>query len=212
LKTEDSIVKINPAAPEPDVIERAAEVIAGGGIVSFPTTCLYGLGADAFNPEAVRRIFDIKQRPRTRPILVLIKNRASLDPLVTSVPACAHPIMEKFWPGKVTLIFNARQGVPADLTAGTGKIGVRIPAHKVARALSKAMGNPITGTSANFSGEKGYSQLSEFNIKIIKKLSLALDAGTLGGGTGSTIVDVTADPPAVLREGMVSAEDIYAVL
>lgn len=212
MKTEASIVKINPAAPEPFIIERAAEAIAGGGIVSFPTTCLYGLGADAFNPAAVRRIFNIKQRPRTRPILVLIEARASLEQLVTSVPACGYPIMEKFWPGKVTLIFNARKRVPADLTAGTGKIGVRIPAHKVARALSGAIENPITGTSANFSGEKGYSQLSDFNIKIIKKLSLALDAGPLRGGMGSTIVDVTEDPPAILREGVVAAEDIYAVL
>ena len=212
MKTEGRIVKINPDAPEPGIIGRAAEAISGGDIVLFPTTCLYGLGADAFNPGAVRRIFDIKQRPRTRPILVLIKNRASLDPLVTSIPACAYPIMEKFWPGKVTLIFNARKRVLADLTAGTGKIGVRIPAHKVALALSMAMENPITGTSANFSGEDGYSQLSDFNIKIIEKLPLALDAGPLRGGTGSTIVDVTEDPPAILREGMVSAEDIFAVL
>jgi len=212
LKTEDSVVKINPDAPEPDIIERAAGAMAGGGIVSFPTTCLYGLGADAFNPGAVRRIFDIKQRPRTRPLLVLIKDSASLDPLVTSIPACAYPIMEKFWPGRVTLIFNAGKRVPADLTAGTGKIGVRIPAHKVARALSRAMKHPVTGTSANISGEQGYSQPSDFNTKIIKKLSLTLDAGPLRGGMGSTIVDVTEDPPVIVREGVVSAEDIYAVL
>ncbi len=183
-----------------------------GDIVSFPTTCLYGLGVDALNPAAVRRIFDIKGRPRSKPILVLIKDSASLEPLVTSIPACAIPVMNKFWPGNVTLVFNARKQVPADLTAGTGKIGIRMPAHKVAQALSGAVENPITGTSANFSGEKGYSQLSDFNAKIIQSLALVLDAGPLRGGTVSTIVDVTINPPKILREGKISAEDIYDVL
>lgn len=208
----DRVRKINPLKPQPDLIMEAARVIKRGGIVSFPTRCLYGLGADAFNVDAVDRVFEIKQRPYKKALLVLINNQKVLDKLVRYVPPAASCIMENFWPGKVTIVFEAKDTLPANLTAGTGKIGVRLPGHPVAFALVNAVQGPITGTSANLSGHAGCSSIPDLDSLIADKLDLILDAGSLKGGVGSTVVDVTYDFPRILREGEVPAKDIFAVL
>ena len=212
MKPEHSILTVDPGAPQPAVIQQAADAISQGHIIAFPTTSLYGLGADALNPDAVKKIFDLKQRDPGKPVLVLVKDRAALAPLVTAIPETAVPVMENFWPGQVTLVFNASKMVPPVLTAGTGKIGIRMPLHKVAQALVQASAHPITGTSANVSGDKGYARLSDFSAQIKNRLRLVLDAGPLRGGIGSTVVDVTTDPPRILRQGDVPAEDIFCVL
>ncbi len=212
LRTYANIEKVNPDDPQPFLIKKAADIVTKGDVISFPTRCLYGLAADAFNTNAVRNIYRIKQRPYEKPILVLVKNREHVDQLVTSVPASAEIIIKKFWPGNVTLIFNARTTLPSILTSGTGKIGIRMPAHKVAMALCQAVKNPITGTSANLSGHAGCSQVSDFKHEIMQNLALVLDAGPLKGGIGSTIIDVTMDPPQVLREGKVLAKEIFKLI
>ena len=204
----DPVIKINPCDPQPLLIQKAADIISGGGVISFPTRCLYGLGADAFNIKAVERIFQIKKRPLEKPILILVKNQAQISRLVTDIPEPAERIMKKYWPGDVTLIFNAGSEVPEILTAGTGKIGIRMPSHKIAMALCNALSTPITGTSANLSGEAGYAALSDFHPEIITQLDLVIDAGGLAGGVGSTVIDVTLNPPAVLREGAVPSKNI----
>jgi len=206
------IRKIDPLRPQPDIIREAARVIQRGGVVSFPTRCLYGLGADALNVDAVDRIFQIKKRPYNKPLLVLIKNRKDLCRLVTSVPPAAACIMESFWPGRVTLVFEAKDTLSASLTAGTGKIGVRLPGHPVAFALANELGRPITGTSANLSGNTGCSNACDLDSAIVDKLDFILDAGPLQKGIGSTVVDVIVDPPKILREGEVSARDIFSAL
>lgn len=193
------------------MIQAAADIISMGGVVAFPTRCLYGLGADACNVQAVNRIFQIKKRPAGKPILVLVKNHMQMEKLTSYIPVSAERIMKNFWPGDVTLIFNARPDVPDILTAGTGKIGIRMPSHKVALALCNALDTPITGTSANLSGEAGYSSLSDFHPEIVRPLDLILDAGTLAGGVGSTVIDVTMDPPVILREGSVSSKKIIEI-
>ncbi len=206
------VIKVNPCDPQPLLIQKAAEIISGGGVISFPTRCLYGLGADAFNIQAVKRIFQIKKRSLEKPILILVKNQAQIAHLVTNIPEPAERIMKNFWPGDMTLIFNAGSDVPGILTAGTGKIGIRMPSHPVALALCNALSTPITGTSANFSGEAGYSTLSDFHPEIITQLDLVIDAGALAGGVGSTVIDVTLNPPAVLREGAVPSKKILDFL
>jgi len=203
---------INSDNPETDFINEAAKVIKKGGIVAFPTGCLYGLGADAFNAETVEKIFRIKHRPYNKPLLVLINDQNDLPALVRNIPPAALNMMKSFWPGKVTIVFEAIDTLPKNLTAGTGKIGVRLPKHKVASALVKKINSPITGTSANISGNTGYSRISDFDPCIIDKLDLILDAGQLKGGIGSTVVDVTTELPKVLREGEISAKDIFAVV
>jgi len=198
--------------PKPETIRQAAAVIRGGGVVCFPTRCLYGLGADAFNAAAVERVFDIKQRPAELPLLVLINSPAQMDGLARSIPRVAHVLMQRFWPGRLTLVLEAEASLPERLTAGTGKIGIRLAAHTVARALVEAVGNPITGTSANISGGTGCRQISELDPKIRRQVDIVLDGGPLKGGVGSTVVDVTSESPVLIREGEVSKPEIMAVI
>ena len=204
------IRKINSQRPEIETIKEAAAIIRRGGVIAFPTRCLYGLGADAFNPDAVERMIQIKQRPDNKPILVLIDTRNRLKSLVTHIPPAADAIMEAFWPGRVTLVFETRDMLAVQLTAQTGKIGVRLPGHPAASALVKHVKGPVTGTSANLSGRAGCHRAQDLERQIAGRLDLILDAGTLMGGVGSTVVDVTVDPPRVLREGQVSAIDILS--
>ncbi|MCP4693412.1 MAG: threonylcarbamoyl-AMP synthase [Desulfobacterales bacterium] len=207
-----AIRRIDPVRPDPAVIAEAARIIETGGIVSFPTTCLYGLGADAFNPGAVEKIFRVKQRPPDKPVLILVRDETVVEDLVRGVPPAARRIMKRFWPGRVTLVLEARDAIPRDLTAGTGKIGVRVPRHPAARALVNAARGPVTGTSANISGQPGLSRSPTPDSPIAAGLDLILDAGALEGGKGSTIVDVTGETPRVLREGAASAGKIFAAL
>lgn len=198
--------------PQPKLIARAVEVIRGGGVVCFPTRCLYGLGADAFNPAAVERVFEIKQRPPGLPLLVLISRPEQIEELAAKVTPAARLLMERFWPGRLTLVLDARPEVPPRLTAGTGKIGVRLAAHPVARALVEAFGRPLTGTSANLSGGGGCRRIAELDPWITGQVQLILDAGDSKGGVGSTVVDVTGESPTMIREGEVSRPEILAVL
>ena len=185
-------------------------MIRTGGIIIFPTQFLYGLGADALNAEAVNRIYEIKSRVHRKPILVLIKKRADLSRFVEHIPSTAESIMNTFWPGAVTIVFKATDALPANLTAGTRKIGVRMPRHPVALALVNAVGGPVTATSANITGDSGCSRVSDITPSIADQVDLILDAGSLKGGPGSTVVDVTVDPPKIIREGAIRAKDIFS--
>lgn len=203
---------VDPLAPDHAVILEAADIIRSGGVVVFPTRNLYGLGADAFNPDAVERVFRIKQRPSDKPVSILVKSSMDVDGLATRIPDAARNLMERFWPGRITIVLTARPAVPSALTAGTGKIGIRVPEHPVAVALTAAVGRPITGTSANFSDMPGAQRVSDLPKTFIEAVDLVLDAGELKTGIGSTVVDVTSDPPAVLREGEVRLVDLAAIL
>lgn len=208
MKISDKTIKIDPLKPEPELIQKAASVVRSGGIVIFPTRSLYGLAADAFNEEAVERIFEIKGRRSEKPILVLADSFLMLSCLVRNIPSTAQKIMDSFWPGGITIVFEANENLPANLTAGSGKIGVRRPGHPVASALVKAVGGPVTGTSANLSGNHGCGMISEIDPDIAERVDLIIDAGELKGGTGSTVIDVTEDPPVLIREGGISINEI----
>ncbi len=203
------ILKIAPDTPPIDAVDSAARIIIDGGVVVFPTRGLYGLGADAFNEKAVDRIFRIKQRSIQKPVLVLIDDVGHLERLVKKITPLARRIMSQFWPGQVTLVFDALDTVPALLTAGTGKIGVRMAGHPVAAALSRAVSGPITGTSANLAGEAGCMRIPDINPAIIRAADLVLDAGPLKGGIGSSVVDVTGKSSVMLREGAVGAGNFF---
>ena len=206
------IRKISPIAPEPGLIKEAAAIIKKGGVVVFPTRGLYGLGADALDPDAVEKIIKIKQRPADNPILVLIYSRRQLDSLVKNISPAAAAIMDAFWPGRVTLVFDACDSLSNRLTARSGKIGVRLAGHPVAAALVRQVGRPVTGTSANLSGRPGCHQVQYLDPPVAEQVDLILDAGVLEGGAGSTVVDVTIDPPKILREGQVPVDDISGAL
>lgn len=209
---QDKRVTVNAMAPESAIISRTAAILQSGGMVIFPTRCLYGLAVDAFNSVAVEKIFQIKRRLPHQPILVLIPNRTALEQLVYTIPVAADKIMERFWPGQVTIVFHARKSVPAILTAGSGKIGIRLPGHPVAAALVKSLNRPITGTSANISMQSGCTQIEKMDMAIKTAADLILDAGPLAGGRGSTVVDVTVDPPVIIREGTVQAKNIFNLI
>ncbi len=206
------IIRIDPAGPEPKTIAGAGNIIQKGGIVIFPTQCLYGIAADALNEKAVEKVFDIKKRPQNNPILVLVPDQRFLEDLAESIPETARKLMETFWPGGLTLVCQAKPTVPKRLTAGSGKLGIRIPSHPTAKALVDFLGFPITGTSANLSGKPGCDRINSLDPSILEKSDLILDAGILKGGIGSTIVDVTASPVHIIREGMISEKQIRRIL
>ena len=208
MKPNSIFETISADDPDPRVIAAAVKVLKAGGLLAFPTTGLYGLGADALNPTAVARIFTVKHRDLGKPILVLVADASQLENIADNVPASAAKMMAAFWPGSLTIILKARPGLPHVLTGGTGKIGVRVPGHPVAAALVKAFGGPVTGTSANLSGKGGCATVADLEPGLVEQLQLVLDAGVLKGGVGSTVVDVTVSPPKVLREGVVSAQAI----
>ncbi|UCE56499.1 MAG: threonylcarbamoyl-AMP synthase [Desulfobacterales bacterium] len=207
-----TIHRIYPENPQPELVLEAAAVIRKGGVVLFPTRYLYGLGADAFNAEAVGKIFALKQRPGDKPLPVLISNTSQLDQLVKDIPPVAAKIIEHFWPGKITIVFAAKDSLPDNLTARTGKIGIRLAGHSVAAALVKHVEKPITGTSANVSGSAGCSRIEDLDFRIAQQVDLILDAGPLKGGKGSTVVDVTGDALQMIREGEISTEEILALI
>lgn len=212
MRNTNNIRKIDANTPNLEVIFEAVRILKSGGIVSFPTRCLYGLGADALNHKVVDRVFRIKQRALDKPLLILVPDRHAVAGLVNEIPPDAVKIMDKYWPGQITIVLAASSSLPSNLLAGTDKIGIRLPGHPLARALVEAFGGPITGTSANISGQPGSSRVDDIDPLMIRQLDLVLDAGPLQGGTGSTIVDVTEKTPVVLREGAVSRAEIIKIL
>jgi L-threonylcarbamoyladenylate synthase len=212
LNPSSKIRFINPESPDPRILKESAEIIRMGGIVIFPTHGLYGLAGDALNPDVISRIFKIKSRPSAKPLLVLVRNQKILESLVQDIPMQARQLMKEFWPGKLTIIFSARQTLSKILTGNTGKIGIRLPGHPVPLALTTLLENPITGTSANLSGQPGVADIRNLDSTILHKVDLVLDAGPLLGGTGSTVVDVTDKKCRIIREGIISAEQVFAVL
>ncbi len=208
----DKIRKINPLFPDLNVVNKAVDIIQKGGVVIFPTASLYGLAADIFDKAAVQKIFYIKQRVLSKPLLILIKEIGQLEKLVCDVPEVAMRLITRFWPGDVTLVFKARSFLPEILTGGTKKIGIRLPSQKTALTLVKKLDNPVTGTSANISGKPGCSDIRHLSHKIICNVDLVLDGGVLKGGSGSTVVDVTTDSPKILREGSITSDMIYKTL
>lgn len=206
------IIAITPAALDSESIIRAGKIIQNNGVVIFPAKCLYGIATNALNETAVAKIFNLKQRPRSNPILVLIPDRTMLKDLVKSIPESATRLMDAFWPGNLTLVFEARDTLPKSLTAGTGKIGIRLPVHPVAKALVDWLKSPITGTSANLSGQESCNCIGRLDPAIRNAADLVLDAGTLKGGKGSSIVDITGPAVNIIREGEVRADRIRAIL
>ena len=212
MKITPKIGAIDPLHPQADLIDTAVRILESGGVIAFPTGSLYGLGADALNAGAVDRVFAIKMRAPDNPLLILVPDRKVVFDLAAEVPPAAKRLMDRFWPGQVTIVFKVLPRLPTNLTAGTGKIGIRLPGHPVARALVSAFGRPITGTSANLSGRGGCHQIDELDAMLIEQLDLVLDAGPLKEGNGSTVVDITGAEPIVIREGVVSKQAIRAAV
>jgi len=193
-------------------ISQASQMILNGGVVAFPTETFYGLGADALNEKALKKIFQVKGRYESKPLPLLIANRTWLSGLVKKISPRAESLMERFWPGPLTLVFEASPHLPNLLTANTGKVGIRISSHPIAQALVQAVGRPITGTSANRSGYPSASISAEVLRALGEQVEAIIDGGKTKGGLGSTVLDVSGSRPIIIRPGAVSREELASFL
>ena len=211
IKSTQVINVLNESGLE-EGIQKGKNIILSGGMVAFPTESFYGLAVSSVDEKAVKRLFQAKKRKSDQPILLLIPSIESLDRYVQDIPEAAHKLIERFWPGGLTIIFKVASNISPLLTAGTGKIGIRLSNHSVAAALVKSVGIPITGTSANISGQPPCSTANQVLESLGQAVNLILDGGPTEGKAGSTLLDVTKDPPEILRQGIIEKTEIEKIV
>ena len=202
----------NASCPPLDAVRRASSLIRCGHVVAARTDTLYGLLADASNEAAVRRVFRAKGRPESKPILVLVDSRAQLARLVRSFPPEFSVLARAFWPGPLTLVLPASDRASASVTASTGTVAIRQPNSPLVRAVARHAGRALTGTSANLSGRLGARSAGEVVSQLRFRVPLVLDSGRVSTSDPSTIVDLTAGRPRILRQGRVSRAAIEFAL
>lgn len=204
-------LKISADNPDVNALKEAAECIQKGGIVAFPTETVYGLGADSFNEEAVKKIYAAKGRPADNPLISHIADIAQADILAKDVPEKAKLLMETFWGGPLTLILKRRENVPSLISAGLDTVSVRMPSHTIANALIKLANTPVAAPSANLSGSPSPTTFEHCRADMDGRADMIIDGGDCKIGVESTVVDMTNDVPVVLRPGAVTADDIRSV-
>jgi L-threonylcarbamoyladenylate synthase len=197
---------------EIDVILRAAEIIKKGGLVAFPTETVYGLGANAFNPIAVARIFEVKKRPHFDPLIVHVASRSDLNKLVSEIPSNANKVVEQFWPGPLTIVLSKKEEVPEIVTSGLPTVAVRMPRHPMALSLIKEAGFPIVGPSANPFGYLSPTTAEHVRDQLGDQIDFILDGGPCEVGVESTIVSFSEGKSKLLRPGGVPLEEIESAI
>lgn len=202
----------NLLAVSNESMEQAAALIRDGGVVAFPTETVYGLGANAFNPLAAARIFEIKNRPQFDPLIVHIADFDFIQKVCADIPALAKTVMEKFWPGPLTLVLRKNPAVPDIVTSGLDTVGVRMPSHPIALRLIRESGVPIAAPSANPFGYLSPTSAAHVAEQLGSKVDLILDAGSCAIGIESTILDLSRESPFLLRPGGVPVEEIERVI
>ena len=202
-------VEQDPSQSE-EAIREAARLIRNGAVVAFPTETFYGLAALATDYNAIARVYLLKRRAVHKSLSILIADLAELDNWIENLTTEARHLAANFWPGPLTLVFAAGKRLPTNLTASTGKIAVRISSHPVAQALVRAVGGPITATSANRSESPSCRSCDEVSSQLGQDLEAILDAGLTPGGKASTIADVTTWPPKILRIGAIDAQEVFS--
>jgi L-threonylcarbamoyladenylate synthase len=193
-------------------LQQAVQVLGAGGIVACPTETFYALAADALQEAALQRLMEIKGRPAEKALLVLVADPNMVREVAEDVPPAAAQLMAHFWPGPLTLILPARAALPRQLTGPTRTIGVRQSGHPLARQLCRLYGRPLTGTSANLSGEAPLTRASQVQQELGALIDLILSDSPCPGGLPSTILDVTAEPPRLVRSGAVVREELEKLL
>ena len=205
-------IAVDAESPADDAIRRAAEIIRGGGLVAFPTETVYGLGANALEDEAVERIYAAKGRPSHNPLIVHVSTAARARELVEEWPKAAERLVERFWPGPLTLVLRRGTRVPSRVSAGLDTVAIRVPAHPVALALLEAAGIPIVAPSANPSTSISPTRAEHVEKGLGDRVDLILDGGPTGVGIESTVVDLTGPRPALLRPGAVTVQELEAIV
>jgi L-threonylcarbamoyladenylate synthase len=198
------------SASSSDAIRHALEILHTGGIVAFPTDTVYGVGAFAFDGQAVQSIYTAKDRPIEKAIPILISDMKDLDKIALDIPKIAQKLASRFWPGPLTILFPKKPHLPEAVSV-TSAVGVRIPDHEIARTLLRAAG-PMAVTSANVSGQASPTTAAEVFAQLDGRIELIMDGGKTPGGMPSTLVDCTEDEIRVLREGPITREELQSAL
>jgi L-threonylcarbamoyladenylate synthase len=206
------VVQVDPARPDPAAIEEAAELLRAGRLVAFPTETVYGLGAHALDPAAVQKIFQAKERPANDPLIVHIAHIGQVNQCAIGMPSGARKLALSFWAGPLTLILAKKPAVPDLVTAGLPSVALRVPSHRVARALMETAAIPIAAPSANRFSRPSPTLATHVIEDLDGRVDLILDAGPTDIGLESTIVDFTVDPPVLRRPGGITFEQVQAVV
>lgn len=204
-----NILDIHPEHPSEARISEAVSLIQQGVLCAYPTETFYGLGVDVTNDQAIKRLFDVKRRDCGNPIAVIVSDRDMLSSIVEEVPERALKLMDLFWPGPLTILFKTNKNISSRLTTNTGKIGIRISSHPIATALVKKLGYPLTTTSANLSGFPPSTSVRHLRSYFGEKIDLIVNSGDLPPSAGSTVVDVTEEKIALIREGVIKGDLVF---
>jgi len=200
------VLELDPEHPQKDALELAASIIVGGGLVAFPTETVYGLGADAMNEDAVRKIYVAKGRPADNPCIVHVDSRAMLDRVACRVSPIADRLIQEFWPGPLTLVLERSPEVAPSVSAGLSTVAARMPASRIALELIGSAKTPVAAPSANASGRPSPTSAAHVRDDLDGRIDLILDGGVTNIGIESTVLDLTADPPTILRPGWITHE------
>ncbi len=192
--------------------ERALQLLRAGELIALPTDTVYGIAADGLNAVAIEKIFVAKGRPSDKAIPLLLGDARDVETLVIAAPPLAHALMEKFWPGSLTIVLHAREIIPSVLRAKGDTVALRVPAHPLVRELARELGHPLAATSANLSGGPNPTSAGEVEAQLGGRIPLILDGGSTSSNLASTVIDLTTDPPRVLRVGALSLAEIEKVL
>jgi len=209
---QTKLIKVDPLHPNRASILEAALVLRNGGLVAFPTETVYGLGANAYDKEAVKKVFEAKMRPPDNPLIVHISKIEHLGEIALDVPEKAYKLIERAWPGPLTLILRKSPKVPPEVTGGMETVAVRMPAHPVALELIEQAGVPVAAPSANLSGRPSPTTAEHVVRDLWGRVDVILDGGETFLGVESTVLNILSEPPALLRPGPVSVEDLEAIL
>jgi L-threonylcarbamoyladenylate synthase len=193
-------------------IARAVQVLRNGRVVAFPTDTVYGIGAHAYDSAAVEQLYVVKRRPGDKAIPLLLPAADALAEVALDVPERAFALAARFWPGALTMVLHRASNVPDAVTAGGDSVAVRVPDHPVTQALLAALGAPLAATSANLSAQPAPATADGVLAQLEGRIDLILDGGSCPGGVASTVLDLTVDPPRVLRPGGILVDDLFAVL
>lgn len=206
------IEKIDELHIDQTAMREAAKILRSGGLVAFPTETVYGLGADALQPEASKKIYAAKGRPSDNPLIVHIASLDALEKIAAEIPPAARLLAERYWPGPLTMIFKKKDIVPLETTGGLDTVAVRFPSHPVARTLIEAAGGYIAAPSANTSGRPSPTLASHVYEDMNGRIPLILDGGEVGIGIESTIIDLSGETPMILRPGYITGAMLQQVI
>jgi L-threonylcarbamoyladenylate synthase len=205
------MTEIFPAG-HPQAVRRAVALLRAGQVVVFPTDTVYGVGAAAFDADAVSRLYDAKGRPAGKPIPVLIADMADLAHVARNVPVVARQLAERFWPGGLTIVLPRSLALPDILTADEDSVAIRCPDHPLPLALIRELGAPLAATSANLSGQPAPTTANQAAHQLGGRVPLILDGGECAVGIASTVIDLSTDPPRLLRAGAIPTDELRRLL